>query len=347
MAAETMDSAVLTSDIEYLAKLGLWDFFAGKTILITGATGMLGAYLALSAIEVNRTRGCAIRLLLLGRDRRKAASLFGERECEMLIQDVRAPLATDQAVNCVFHAAGPVGPSVFGSDPEEVLSVNIEGTFSLLRYAIRHDCECFALASTHEVYGAADGERDETSPLFPLDSLEPRSCYVLAKQSAENALSCYHKKYGLRALSARLSRLYGPLMNLESGLFVCDFMKDILSCQPVRVRGGMNLLRPLCYVADAAAAMLFAAVFGKGGFAYNVQGRELPSIGEIAGNIARIGCRHAMFDHPETKNLPPHGHWLNTDRLKNLGWKQTVGLSEGMGKTLSFLMREKKKEAAI
>ena len=99
------NSQVLNDDISLLAKLSLWESLSGKTLLITGATGMLGAYLALAANEANRIGGYGIRLLLAGRNRKKAESLFNGVECRFLWQDIRNPLDINEPIHYVLHTA--------------------------------------------------------------------------------------------------------------------------------------------------------------------------------------------------------------------------------------------------
>lgn len=331
-----INNTILYNDIIQLAKLTVWEKLSGKTLLITGATGMLGAYLTLATNEANRLGGYKIRLVLLCRDFAKAKALFGGVECRFLFQDVRKPLGLDEPIHNILHTAGPVGPTIFEQDPTEVISTNVEGALRLLRYAVQYDCQGFVLASTHEVYGQADGEQREDAPSGIIEPMNPRTCYILAKQTAENLLACYSKQYGLRTMSARFSRLYGPLMNMKSGLFVCDFINDVLGNKPVLVRGGLNLLRPLCYISDAAKAALYILAYGASGEAYNVQGGELPNIGEIAETISGYKTYGIQIDRPETKGLPPSGHWLNTDKLKNLEWNQSIKLSEGLKRTFDY-----------
>lgn len=327
---------IFDEDIEYLARLSLWKKLSGKTLMITGATGMLGSYLAFAANKANLIGGYGIRLVLSGRNSQKAKQLFDNIECRILLQDIREPLDVDGPLHYIIHTAGPVGPAVFEKNPLEVISVNVEGTMSLLRSAIQHDCLGVVFASTHEVYGKAEGEQKESSILGAVDPYDPRSSYILAKQTAENILACFSSTYGLKSASARLSRLYGPLMNMDSGLFICSFINDALHNMPVHVRGELNQLRPLCYIADAAEAMLRILLNADRGEAYNVQGKELPTIGDIALMVSEIGNCGVKFDKPETGNKPATGYWLNTDRIERLDWWQRTGLLEGLRRTMNF-----------
>ena len=318
---------IINEDIRNLSNRSYWERLHNRKILITGATGMLGAYLAYAAAKHSNAE-----LFLLCRNQSKARELFADIDCNFIFQDVREPLTINEQIDFILHTAGPVGPSVFENTPVDVISANVTGTLSLLDYARGHNCKGFVFASTHEVYGAVNGEQVEENTSFGIDITAPRSCYVLAKQTAENALACAFKQYGLRTLIARFSRLYGPLMNLESGLFICDFTKNKINNEPIHIHGGLNLLRPLLYISDAADAMLNVLANGQKGEAYNAQGDEITSIGEIAGLISE----HIISDKPETKELPPSGHWLNCDKLKSLGWKQTVPLTNGIKRTIEY-----------
>lgn len=318
------------SRIKELAKLPLWQELKNKSLLITGATGMLGAYTALAAAQANKEFDLGIRLFLLGRNKEKTRELFRGIEASFLFQDVREPVRHDDKFDYIIHAAGPVGPAVFRDNPLDVLSANTEGTMSLIRHVQKYGCEGFVLASTHEVYGKSPGEKNEGSPISMPDIMDPRTCYIIAKQAAENALACAAFQYGTRVMPARLSRLYGPFMNMDSGLFICDFLKQAMTGRKIHVRGGANLLRPLCHVHDAAAALLYILIKGESMNVYNVQGDELPTISEVAECIARSFDAAVILDMPETASDKPEGHWLNTDKLKALGWRQRIPLGKGI-----------------
>lgn len=316
--------------IKELAQSPLWRKLEHKSLLITGATGMLGAYTALAAAQANKEYNLGIRLFLLGRNEKKAREIFKGIEASFLFQDLRETIKHDGKFDYIIHSAGPVGPTVFRKNPLDVLSANTEGTMSLIRHIKKYGCEGVVLASTHEVYGKFSGEKTEKSPISMPDIMDPRTCYVIAKQASENALACAAFQYGTRVMPARLSRLYGPFMNMDSGLFICDFLQQAMADRKIHVRGCANLLRPLCHVHDAASALLYLLIKGESMNVYNVQGGEMPTISEIAELIARRLDAVVILDMPETASSAPEGHWLNTDKLKALGWRQQIPLKKGI-----------------
>lgn len=328
---------IIQQDMASLIDLPVWKKLSGKTMLITGATGMLGAYIAYAVLAANKAAEHNIRLILMGRNKEKASRLFAGLDVKWLFQDICDPLNIDEHIDYIIHTAGPVGPSIFNTAPLDVISANVIGTMKLLEGGRQCGCEAFVLASTHEVYGRAEGEQNEEGFGGAVDPMSPRSCYILAKQTAENVVACHARGPDLRPISARLSRLYGPLMNLDSGLFICDFIKDLKQGRSIHVKGNSNLIRPLCYISDAAKAMLFLLAYGEAGKAYNVQAEELSTIGEIADQLSILQGGRVIFAQQNNAHINL-GHWLNTNRLKALNWTQSVSLSEGLRRTLEYFL---------
>jgi len=336
MGEKKIKDCVFNKDIKKLASSNLWEKLSDQTMLVTGAAGMLGSHLALAADTANKNNNYGIKIIVLYRDIEKAKKLYKNADCEMISHDLIKPLEIKKPIDYIFHTAGPVGPAVFKNNPIDVLKTNTSGIFSVLECAVNNACKGIVFASTHEVYGNTQGEQFENTDFGPVNSMESRSCYILAKQTAENALACYYKQHDLPTFSARLSRLYGPEMNINSGLFICDFINDAIKNNFIHIKGALNLLRPLCYITDAAEAMLRILLLGNPGEAYNIQGDELPTIAEIADIIAKQTNCDIKADYPETRTQPLQGHWLNTSKLKETGWQQNTSLHEGLKKTLTY-----------
>lgn len=299
---------------------------AGAAVLVTGAGGMVGAAVANAFLAAERKYGLGMRLYGMGRNAATLEKRFAGTALVPLASDVASPFPpASPRFDYIFHAASPAGPSLFARHPAEVVRANLAGTVNLLEKARLDRCRRFLFVSTHEVYGTGkDVWREEDAGV--LDFLDPRACYPESKWAGENACVSYGKEYGIHTGIARLSRLYGPSMNLESGLFVCDFVKDVLAGRPVTVKHGPGLLRPLCHIDDAADALVRILFRGTAGAAYNVAPDEAWTIGEIAVELGRLGGT----GHVLPEGGPTGGARQDTTHLKGLGWLPRVGLAEGL-----------------
>jgi nucleoside-diphosphate-sugar epimerase len=309
---------------------------AGASVLVTGVTGLVGGGLARALLEIDDRFNLGMTVYGLARGGEKIRRMFGRTALRPLIADVAAPFPPDwPRFDIVIHAASPVGPAMFAADPAGVVRANLIGTLNLLDKAARDKARRFLFASTYEVYGQGkEVWKEEDSGT--LDFLDPRACYPEAKRAGENACVCYGKQYGLHTGIARLSRLYGPGMNLNSGLFVGDFIKDVLAKRQVVIAGDGGLARPLLHSDDAVAGILRILFLGQADTAYNVSPDETWTLGEIAAELGRLGgCGHcgnegtAMAKGPRQDNA----------RLKELGWRQKISLKDGMELAVSDIIR--------
>lgn len=295
---------------------------------------MIGSRMALAFLEAGKKQGLNLEVYGMARDMGRAVPLFEGLSLKALSCDVAADLGDLPRFDYIVHAASPVGPAYFADRQFDVVSANLAGTVNLLNKAIHDKTRGFLFVSTHEVYGGGrEVWREEDAGA--VDFTSSRACYPESKRAAENACVSARAQHGLRTVSARLSRVYGPDMNLDNGLFVCDFFKDALVGRPVEIRGDGNLLRPLCYVADVIEAMTLLLFRGDAGQAYNVAPEEKPSIAEVARGIAGL----AGVGVAAARSGPGGGAVQNTDRLQALGWRARTSLAEGLENTWTVLSK--------
>lgn len=313
-------------------------FLAGlknRSILVTGASGMLGGYLVLSLLRADERHGLGLTLYALARDRARLEAKFSGLPAHIVAADVCDPGLALPPCDTILHAASPVGPAMFDATPAQVTTANLTGTVRLLETAARTGAR-FLFVSTHEVYGAGKPVWREEE-YGALDFLSPRSCYPESKRAAENACVCFGRQYDVDFRIVRPSRIYGPTMNLDSGLFICDFFRDALAGKPITINGGGDLLRPLCYIRDVAEAALRILVLGAPGSVCNIAPQKAHTIREIARALSSLtGVPVSEIPSPSGN---AGGAVQDISLLAGLGWRQTVCLSEGLKRTWLALSR--------
>jgi len=165
-----------------------------KTVMITGAAGLVGAALR----EHLRAH---YRLVLL--DRVAITPLTdGETAVQCDIRDATALLAAMQDVDAVVHLAGE--PTETGWDA--IREANIEGCYQTVEAARQAGVRRFVFASSNH----AIGYHPRTETLDPDCTTRPDTRYGLSKVFGEALLSLYADKFGLTSVCLRIGTLLTP-----------------------------------------------------------------------------------------------------------------------------------------
>ena len=342
---------IVQEDLRQMAEEQLdWHQVDGKTILVTGATGMLAAYISYFLLYLKEERGIALKLLALCRTKAKAEKTFrgllDKSYFELLLQDVCEPIQYDGGIDYIFHLAGNASPHFINTDPVGIVKSNMLGTFNILELAKEKHSSKVIFASTREVYGRNELEDSLTETSFGIiDPMENRSCYPESKRAAETIFRSYFLQYGVNFNVLRIAHSYGPGMNLNSdGRVMADLMGNVVKGENIILKSSGEALRAFCYITDAVTGIFFAALKGESGEAYNLANeREEISIRNLAQTLVSLRTDKELkviFNIPETNmgycNYKRVG--LNTNKIEELGWKPNIGLKEGCQRTIdSFI----------
>lgn len=345
-----MNSPIFEQDLVRTASAPLpWGDLEGKTVLVSGASGFLAAYLIEVLLHLNGTRFAQpVRVVAMVRDRQRAerrfASYLDRDELQIIVHDVCTPLSLDQRVDYVVHAASQTSPLCYGIDPVGTLAANLFGTRNLLELARRDEAAGFLFFSSSEVYGqvARTSEPVTEATYGYLDPLEIRSCYAESKRMGETMCVAWHDQYGVPATIVRPFHTYGPGMRLDDGRAHADFVADILAGRNVTVRSDGQATRSFCYITDAAAGFFTVLLKGQPAQAYNV--------GDEAGELSVLELAKMLVDldlsgglHVVVEDRAPAKGYLqspvircrpDTGKLQALGWVPQVGVSEGFERTI-------------
>lgn len=252
-----------------------WSDFKNQTVLITGANGMLPAYMVYTLLYLNRIKNYNIRVLALVRNKCKAENKFADflsdTNLQILVQDVCEKIIIPDPIDYIIHAASQASPKYYGIDPIGTINANVQGTSHLLQLARDKKCKSFLYFSSGEIYGNVNTDKGVSENDYGvIDPLKVRSCYGQSKRMGENLCICSNFQYGTNARIVRPFHCYGPGMLLDDGRVFADFIKNILNNENIILRSDGQAIRSFCYIVDATISFFFVLLHGKIGEAYNV-----------------------------------------------------------------------------
>lgn len=321
-----------------------------KSILITGATGLIGSFLTDTLMYANETLDAHIHVYAIGRNMQRLLNRFPSFKDNTwfhpIEQDVNKPLAFNFKADYVIHAASNAYPAAFEIDPVGTIQSNILGTYQLLEYANAIRATSFLFVSSGEVYG--ENQEDVLTEDFSgyVNPMSVRSCYPTAKRAAENLCVAYAHQYKLHAVVARLCHTYGPNVTSSDNRASVQFINQALKGENIVLKSRGTQRRSYCYIADSAAGILSILLKGEKAKAYNVANPlSIITVAGLAEEIARQAHVRVIYQITEKKDFEtPITHAvLDTQKLERLGWSGKYYLSEGIEHTLKILKEHEKR----
>lgn len=334
---------LLAEEFARIAALDLpFDDLAGKTVAVTGATGLVGSYLLRALDGINRAHKLNLHLMALCRRPENAGErLRGVDRLTVLPYDACAALDEGFRADCIVHAASNAHPLAFSSDPVGTMQANLLGTMQLLEH-VRTTGGRLLFLSTGEIYGENPSlaSFDEHS-YGRVDPMRFRSCYPESKRAAETLCASYAQQYGVDALVARLTYTYGPTITAENSRADAQFLRCALEGRDIVLKSPGTQIRSYCYAADSASALITLLLKGETGEAYNVANPDCsPSIREYAGTLAELAGVKLVFDLPPEAERAGYSAVtqavLDPGKLMRLGWHAEYDLRTGLMHTLAI-----------
>ena len=288
------DNTVLEEDLAGIAadESVAWETLRGKTLLVTGSTGLIGGVLVRALAAANAGRGLSVRILAGCRNPEKAAALFRaavEYGVEIVEWDVTRPAPFDGGVDFIVHAAAETSSRAMVERPVETILTVIDGTRNVLELARRTNAAVVYLSSM-EVYGSPAGDEvlDERS-FGRVDPLALRASYPESKRLCETLCVAAAHEWKLDVKIVRLVQTVGAGVPPTDARVLAEFARSVVAGRDVVLRTDGASARCYCYTADAVTGILTVLLKGTPGEAYNLgNDATYASIWEIAERMVAL-----------------------------------------------------------
>ena len=280
--------------------------------------------------------------------------LKNTQEVELIVRD-RAELdLTNQAevqkffkeekIDQVYLAAAKVG-GIYANNtfPAEFIYENITIASNIIHGAHINEINRLLFLGSACIY-PREAEQPMTEEALLQGRLEPTNeWYAIAKISGIKMCQAYKTQYGRDYISAQPNNLYGTHDNFDvnSGHVIPALMQRAhlakVHCEDeLSVWGTGSVLREFLHVDDCARALIHLLKFYNDDIPINIGTGEEITIKELAIKVCDIvGFKGKLvFDDSKPDGSPRK--LLNSDRIKNLGWKSSIKLEEGLKETYEW-----------
>ncbi|MDR2795678.1 MAG: dTDP-glucose 4,6-dehydratase [Spirochaetaceae bacterium] len=260
----------------------------------------------------------------------------------------------EYAIDTVVHFAAETHVDRSIAKPDDFITTNVMGTFTLLEAARRawqdkdgamRDDVLFHHISTDEVYGSLgdSGYFTEITPYAPC------SPYSASKASADHLVTAYHHTYKLPVTLSNCSNNYGPYQFPEK--LIPLMILNMLDGKALPVYGDGKNIRDWLFVEDHNRAVRLILMRGKTGEKYNIGGENEWENIKLLHTLIKIVSKKTGRSTKEIEKTinfvtdrPGHDrrYAIDCSKIKNeLGWSQSVSFEEGLEKTVNWYMKNR------
>lgn len=320
----------------------------GKSVLITGAAGLICSSVVDILMRYNETHEETITILAAGRWLKEMTDRFGEYVNKdyfhfVIYDAAKADNSFDEKADYIIHGASNAFPGMIVKEPVETMLSNFTGMKHLLDYAKESGTKRVLYISSSEVYGLKKSSEPygETEYGF-IDLLNPRNSYSVGKRAAETLCASYAAEYGVESVIVRPGHIYGPTASPFDNRVSSAFAYSAARKENIVMKSDGLQIRSYCYCLDCASAMLKVLLKGQNINAYNISNPDsiitIRQMAEILAKSGGVELIHEEAAEEEKKGFNPMSNSsLESGKLIGLGWHGCFDAETGLDHTVKIL----------
>ena len=329
-----------------------------NTILVTGGAGFIGSNFILQWMAKERASVVNLDKLTYAGNLRNLEQISSDTR----YQFVHGDIVERKLVGSLLERHGPRALVHFAAEshvdrsirgPDDFISTNVQGTFSLLEEARAYwiglpegDQAAFRFlhVSTDEVYGSLG---PDDAPFSETTAYAPNSPYSASKAASDHLVRAYYKTYRLPTLTTNCSNNYGPYQFPEK--LIPLMILNACSGKALPVYGDGQNVRDWLFVEDHCEALRTVLERGKPGESFNIGGGEekhnLEIVEIICSILDDLRPHHPVVPHRKlitfVKDRPGHDRRYAIDcrKIERIqGWKPRESFESGIRKTIRWYL---------
>lgn len=314
--------------------------YTGRSVLVTGADGFIGSHL----FERLVAEGATVRALCqynsnssLGWLDTVDRDLLATADIQLGdIRDAGFVRALMDDVDTVFHLAALIAIPFSYVAPNSFVDTNVGGTLNVLEAARSHHTPRVVNTSTSEVYGTP-----RTTPITVDHPMRAQSPYAATKVAADQLCHSYAMSFDVNVTTLRPFNTYGPRQSLRA--VIPTILAQMLAGSDTIALGSLAPRRDFTFVEDTVDGFVrIGSSDAEPGSVIQLGTGVAPSIGELVDLCREVTGSHAAIV-TDDKRVRPESSEVRvllsdpTATLDKLGWKPTVDLVAGLGRTAEWL----------
>jgi len=304
-------------------------------IMITGGAGFIGSHLC-DLLLKNRHQ-----IIVLSRNKKNENISHLKNKIKVENVDITNFLKLGKILqkhkpDVIIHLAGETSHSRSFENPLYDVDVNSKSTLFMLEKIRQLNFKCkFILGSTFIVVGRPTKlPVNESTPCFPT------TVYGTNRLSSEYFCEIYHRLYGLDTVTFRITNSFGPREQIIPKKNAVNFLiSQSFKGEKITIYDHGKFFRDLIYVSDVVSAISILIKKGKSGNLYWISSGKKTwfyQFGKYLEDLTKTKVKYVPSPN-YTKKVDVGNFVVDNTKLKNLGWKPSTTIKQGIKETLNYL----------